>query len=179
MTRETDQNLPVEIHRGNRKAMEQLIRLYEDKLFTYACYMMRQEEEAKDILQEAFIKAHMTLTVRYDESTCRTLAVQAWLFQIVRNIALNRMRSNKRRHKAHEGLVNQQKTGMTSMKDHAGTIEYVLQNLDQDSRELITLRFIEDLSYAEIVSIAGTTESAIRGKIYRALCKIRKLMEEE
>jgi len=44
---------------------------------------------------------------------------------------------------------------------------------------LVTLRFIDDLSYAEIVSVAGMTELAIRGKIYRALRKLRKMMEEK
>ena len=54
-----------------------------------------------------------------------------------------------------------------------------LENLGPEDRELVTLRFIDDLSYAEIVSVAGMTELAIRGKIYRALRKLRKMMEEK
>jgi len=54
-----------------------------------------------------------------------------------------------------------------------------LENLGPEDRELVTLRFIDDLSYAEIVSVVGMTESAIRGKIYRALRKLRKMMEEK
>jgi RNA polymerase sigma-70 factor (ECF subfamily) len=183
MTQEEDQNLAVEIHRGHRKAMEQLVRLHKDRLFTYARYMIRLEEEAKDIIQEAFMKAYTALTVQYDEPKCRTLAIRAWLFRIVRHIALNKIRSSQRRQKTVESMVQQQpdiKTSDTgynrSMDNHlAGALE----NLGPEDRELVTLRFIDDLSYAEIVSVVGMTESAIRGKIYRALRKLRKMMEEK
>ena len=182
MTQEEDQNLAVEIHRGHRKAMEQLVRLHKDRLFTYARYMIRLEEEAKDIIQEAFMKAYTALTVQYDEPKCRTLAIRAWLFRIVRHIALNKIRSSQRRQKTVESMVQQQpdiKTSDTgynrSMDNH---LAGALGNLGLEDRELVTLRFIDDLSYAEIVSVVGMTESAIRGKIYRAIRKLRKMMEE-
>lgn len=181
MTQKEDQNLAVEIHRGHRNAMEQLVRMYEDRLFTYARYMMRQEEEARDIIQEAFIKAYTTLTTQYDESQCRTLAIRAWLFRIVRNMTLNKIRSRQRRHKALEGMVAQEKIRTRIDDDNLmrNQMNVALQNLGQESRELMTLRFIDDLSYAEIVLVVGTTESAIRGKIHRVLRKLRKLMEEK
>ena len=180
MTQEKNQNLAVEIHRGHRKAMEQLVRMHKGRLFTYASCMISREEEAKDIIQEAFMKAYTALTVKYGEPRCRTLAIRAWLFRIVRHIALNKIRSIQRREKALESMVQQPdiKTSDTgyhrSMENHlAGALE----NLGPEDRELVTLRFIDDLSYAEVVSVVGMTESAIRGKIYRAMRKLRKMME--
>jgi RNA polymerase sigma-70 factor, ECF subfamily len=180
MIKEEDLPIAVEIHRGNRKAMECLVREYEDKLFTYAFYMIKQDDEAKDIIQEAFIKAYSTLTGQYDEQTCLTLAVNAWLFRIVRNMSLNRIRSYRRRQKAHEEIGNTENERVFPQNNQTsvGVMKFALQKLGQDSRELITLRFIDDLRYSEIVAIVGTTESAVRGKIYRILKKLRKLMED-
>jgi len=57
-------------------------------------------------------------------------------------------------------------------------IRTALAGLGRESRELIILRFIEQYTYAEIATVTGSSESALRGKVYRALRKLRKIMED-
>lgn len=182
MTQEEGRCIALEIHRGNRDAVGDLVAAYQDRLFTYAFHMLGGSDDALDVTQEAFVKAFTTLTGKYDAERCRTLEIRPWLYRIVRNLALNRLRSRKRRDDA-----------LISMKDNlpaqdfdngidlarTSAIRAALARLGRESRELIILRFIEQYTYAEIATVTGSSESALRGKVHRALRKLRKIMEDE
>lgn len=181
MTQEKGRCIALEIHRGNRDAVGDLVAAYQDSLFTYAFHMLGGSDDALDVTQETFVKAYSTLTGKYDARRCRTLEIRPWLYRIVRNLALNKLRSRKRKDDA-----------LVSMKDNVpapvfdtGTdramtnaIRSALEELGRESRELIILRFIEQYTYAEIATVTGSSESALRGKVYRALRKLRKIMED-
>lgn len=179
MTHDEGRCIALEIHRGNREAVGDLVAAYQDRLFTYAFHMLGGSDDALDVTQEAFVKAYTTLSGKYDAERCRKLDIRPWLYRIVRNLALNRLRSRRRRDDA-----------LVSMKDNlpsqvfdtgnelarAGAIRKALDRLGRESRELVILRFIEQYTYAEIAEITGASESALRGKVYRALRKLRRIM---
>ena len=106
MTQEEGRCIALEINRGNRNAVGELVAAYQDRLFTYAFHMLGGSDDALDVTQEAFVKAYTTLSGKYDAERCRTLEVRPWLYRIVRNLALNRLRSaqtKRRRAGQHEG----------------------------------------------------------------------------
>ena len=179
MAHEEGRCIALEIHNGNRDAEADLVAAYKDRLFTYAFHMLGGSDDALDITQDAFVKAYTTLTGKYAAERCRTLEIRPWLYRIVRNLALNRLRSRKRKEAA-----------LASMKDEAPALTFdagndrtramrtALEKLGRESRELIILRFIEQYTYAEIATVTGSSESALRGKVYRALRKLRRIMED-
>ncbi len=178
MSAVNEQCIALEIHRGNRDAVADLVAAYKDRLFTYAFHMLGGSDDARDVTQEAFVKAYVTLTGKYDAERCMTLEIRPWLYRIVRNLALNRLRSRKRL----AGAVERMKGDVTSFvprNDRSRTIRTALDKLGRESRELIILRFIEQYTYAEIATITGSSESALRGKVYRALRRLRKIMEDD
>ena len=179
MTHEEGRCIALEIHNGNREAVSDLVESYQDRLFTYAFHMLGGSDDALDVTQEAFVKAYTTLTGKYDAERCRTLEIRPWLYRIVRNLALNRLRSRKRKDDALVSMKdNLQAQAFVPQNDRTWAIRTALDRLGRESRELIILRFIEQYTYAEIAVVTGSSESALRGKVYRALRKLRKIMED-
>ena len=180
MTQEEGRCIALEIHRGNRDAVADLVAAYKDSLFTYVFHMLGGSDDALDVTQEAFVKAYETLTGKYNAERCTSLEIRPWLYRIVRNLALNRLRSRKRMAGAVERMkADVQERTFVSPNDHARAIRMALDKLGRESRELIILRFIEQYTYAEIAAVTGSSESALRGKVYRALRRIRKFMEDD
>ncbi len=175
---ETGRNIALEIHNGNRDAVSELVDTYQDRLYTYAFHMLGGSDDAREVTQDAFVKAYFTLTGRYDAARCQQLEIRPWLYRILRNMALNRLRSRKRKRAVLDSL--KENAGVFEPRnDQARAVRKALEQLGRESRELIILRFIEGSSYAQITAITGQTESALRGKVYRALRKLRKIMEED
>ena len=182
MTHDEGRCIALEIHNGNRDAVADLVKSYQDRLFTYAFHMLGGSDDARDVTQDAFVKAYTTLTGKYDAERCRALEIRPWLYRIARNLALNRLRSRKRKDDALVSMKdNLQAQVFNTGHDRAMTraIRTALDRLGRESRELIILRYIEQYTYAEIAAVTGSTESALRGKVYRALRKLRKIMEGE
>ena len=128
--------IALEIHRGNREAVADLVAAYKDRLFTYTFHMLGGSDDALDVTQEAFVKAYVTLTGKYDAERCMTLEIRPWLYRIVRNLALNRLRSRKRM----AGAVDKMKEEVQSFvprNDMARSIRSALDKLGRESRELI------------------------------------------
>ncbi len=178
MTNVEGRCIALEIHRGDRDAVGDLVATYEDRLFTYAFHMLGGSDDAQDVTQDAFVKAYITLTGKYDAERCRTLEIRPWLYRIVRNLALNRLRSRSRKDVAVDRM-KVEAPSFVHQDDLPGTIWKALDRLGRESRELIILRFIEQSSFREIASVTGLSESALRGKVYRALRKLRKIMEDK
>lgn len=65
------------------------------------------------------------------------------------------------------------------VSDQCAGLKRALDRLEPESRELLVLRFIEELSYAEMVDVVGSTESAVRGKVFLALHKLRARWDEQ
>ena len=179
MTHDEGRCIALEIHRGNRDAVADLVAAYKDRLFTYAYHLLGGSDDALDVTQEAFVKAYTTLTGKYDEERCRTLEIRPWLYRIVRNLALNKLRSRKRMAGAAQQMKEDlQAQSFVPRNDRTRALRTALEKLGRESRELIILRFIEQYTYAEIAAVTGSSESALRGKVYRAVRKLRKIMED-
>lgn len=185
MIQHTDGTLALAVHHNEQGAVERLVSTYQNAVFTYAYRLVQNRFDAQEVTQDTFIRAYHALSGRYDEAQCLTLTLKPWLFQITRNLASNRRRTRRR---AHEGLPpipkdlvspepSPEQTTETSEELHR--LDRAMNSLNHSSRELIALRFIEEMSYTEIVEVVGTTESAVRGKVFRALRKLQTLMTEQ
>src|SRR6266852_7875970 len=152
-------DLPVAVHRLEAGAFERLIEKFESALFNYAHRILQNPFDAQEVVQDAFLRAHKALTRQYDEERVRKLAVKPWLFRIVRNLCFNKKRSRKSSaleeplHAFDDGRIGPfVKPVSTDLekKEELAQLDRAMSKLPVEARELIVLRFIEEMSYAEM-----------------------------
>lgn len=179
-------DLPVAVHRLEAGAFERLIERFESALFNYAHRILQNPFDAQEVVQDAFMRAHRALTRQYDENRVSKLALRPWLFRIVRNLCFNKKRSKKRSaleeplHAFDDGRLGPFLRSASSdleKKEELAQLERALARLPVEARELIVLRFIEEMSYAEMSKIAGSNEASLRGKVFRSLKLLRDALD--
>jgi RNA polymerase sigma-70 factor (ECF subfamily) len=186
---EPAESLALDVRRGRKGAFERLVQDQQDSLFGYALRLVQDAADAQDVTQEAFLRAHRALTSAYDEERCRTLELRPWLFRITRNLALNRLRQRRAAREEplpeadghHESALRflAFEEGTLAARERKRHLERGLGRLGREAREIVQLRYIENLSYAEIAAVAGGSEAAVRGKVFRALARLRAHLNEE
>lgn len=182
-----EENLALSVHRCEPGAFERLMDRYETPLFSYAHGILQSAPDAQEVVQDALIRAHKALCRQYDESKCASLVLRPWLFRAVRNLCLNKRRSKSRRlEQPLESFDDSRmgpfvKSGGTEFerREEADLLRRALSLLPVEARELIVLRFMEDMSYAEIAKTVGSTQSALRGKVFRSLKLLRDALEKK
>lgn len=181
------ENLAVSVHRGEPGALERLIDRFEPPLYGYAHGILQNTFDAQEVVQDAMLRAHRALTKQYDEARCAALALRPWLFKMVRNLCLNKRRSKTR---ALETPLEHFDDGRIGpfVREHGSELERqqdaqmlrdAMSGLPIEARELIVLRFMEDMSYADIAKTIGATEAALRGKVFRSLKLLRDALENK
>lgn len=184
------ENLALSVHRCQSGAFERLIDHFESALFNYAHGILQNPFDAQEVVQDALMRAHKALTRQYDEARCATLALRPWLFRTVRNLSLNKRRSKKSAlnvlNRPLEEFSDDRLGPYISTADSelvkredVEMLQRAIALLPVDARELIVLRFMEEMSYAEIAKTIGSTEAALRGKVFRALRLLREALEKK
>ena len=152
--------------------IEQVFAALESPLLAYARRLLGDFALAEDIVQEAFMKLHTQFQ--------KVLTPQPWLYRTVHNLAVDHQRRAKK-----IVLVGDSKDDDLPANDAAdsqplpdeqiarwegiGLVRLVLETLDARSRELIRLRFNEDLSYKEIAGRTGLTVGHVGYLLHHAL----------
>jgi RNA polymerase sigma-70 factor (ECF subfamily) len=182
-----EENLALSVRRGAPGAFERLMDRFEAPLFSYAQGILMNPQDAQEVVQDALVRAHRALTRQYDEARCASLALRPWLFRAVRNLCLNKRRPKRRSlerplEEYDDGRIGPFVHAARSdleQREEADLLRRTLSSLPVEARELIVLRFIEEMSYAEIARTVGTTQAALRGKVFRALKLLRETLEKK
>ena len=142
------------------------------RLFRLAIRILGQEEEARDIVQDAMVKLwnERERLDRYDRP-------EAFAFVVTRNLSLDRLRSKAFRHDPLD-QDRQWQTGatpdeITEWSDAAGMVRKVISGLPELQRTIIHLRDIEGLEFEEIAEVTEMNVNAIRVNLSRARKKVR------
>jgi RNA polymerase sigma-70 factor (ECF subfamily) len=178
--------LAVAVHRCEPGAFERLIDRFEKPLFGYAHGILQNAFDAQEVVQDAMMRAHKALTRQYDEARCAALALRPWLFKTVRNLCLNKRRSKRSSLEQPLEAFDDGRIGPfvslegsdLERKEEIELLRRAMALLPVDARELIVLRFMEEMSYAEIASTTGQSEAALRGKVFRSLKLLRDALEK-
>lgn len=161
---------------GGRMRSDTFERLFEEhsgRLFSFLAYRTGDRVLAEDLLSETFERV-MRSRQRFDP---RRGSERRWLY----TIALNLLRDHARR-QVHEDRLLQHvgagspqelpDPGMAAV-EHRDELQRALAMLSDEEREALALRFGADLKLREVANVLGEGESAIEGRIYRALKKLR------
>ncbi|MFC5475158.1 RNA polymerase sigma factor RpoE [Paraherbaspirillum soli] len=176
--REIDQLLVERVQRGDKKAFELLVIKYQRKLMRLVLRLVRDQAEAEDVVQEAFIKAYRALPQFRGDS-----AFYTWLYRIGINTAKNYLVTQGRRAPTStEANSEEAETfddgeqlrdintpeSLLATKQIAQTVNVAMEALPAELRTAITLREIEGLSYDEIAEAMGCPIGTVRSRIFRA-----------
>ena len=180
-------SLAAAVHRCDPGAFERLIQRFERPLFTYADGILQNTFDAQEVVQDALMRAHKALTRQYDEERCAALALRPWLFRTVRNLSLNKRRSKRSSLEQPLESFDDGRLGPfvhlegseLERKEEIELLRRAMSLLPVDARELIVLRFMEEMSYAEIAKTVGASEAALRGKVFRSLKLLRDALEQK
>jgi RNA polymerase sigma-70 factor (ECF subfamily) len=171
--------------RGDQDAFEQLVRAHDQSVLRLAMNLLRSTEDARDVYQEAFLRVYRSLdSFRFDCS------FHTWLYRIVTNICLDRLR--KRKVRKEESAVVETSDGpvdrMEAVQEEAAhanpertfwnrelkqRMETALQELTPRERMVFELRHYQGLRLRNIGDLLGTTEEAAKNCLFRATRKMR------
>lgn len=172
---------------GDADAFEQLVLTYQTPIYNLCLRMTGNPEDAADLSQEAFLKAWKNLAGFQFES-----AFSTWLYRLASNTCLDHLRSVKRRPQV--SLTVENDDGETQTLDFPDTaltpeeaiitkeenelLSRAMQSLDVHQRQILILRAINDLSYAEIAGILRIKEGTVKSRLARSRDALRKILLE-
>ena len=168
---------------GSADAFEQLLLKYQAPIYNLCLRMTGNPEDAADMTQEAFLKAWRSLSSFQFESSFST-----WLYRLTTNTCLDYLRSLKRRPQCSLTVEDDEgEEQVLDVTDEAPTPEeallsaeersqlvHALSQLEASQRQIITLRVVNDLSYAEIAEILDVKEGTVKSRLARARDNLRK-----
>jgi RNA polymerase sigma-70 factor, ECF subfamily len=183
--------LLARLRAGEESAFEQLVRSTSGRLLAAARRLLPNEEDARDVVQSAFIRAFQSLSRFREESRIST-----WLHRIVVNEALMRLRSRKNAEEPSiddllptfvaDGHQTRDTVDWSESADTAlerkETAELIRRNIDKlpDSyRTVLVMRDLEEMSNAEIADALGISANLVKVRIHRARQALRTLLERE
>ena len=184
-TQATDQQLVERVQAGDKRAFDLLVLKYQHKIISLVGRYVRDQHEAMDVSQEAFIKAYRALKNFRGDSQFYT-----WLYRIAINTAKNYLVAKGRRPFDQDVDVDEQADyGFAEAMTDAATPENLLardelqekvfatlENLPDDLKTALSLREFEGLSYEQIAEIMDCPVGTVRSRIFRAREAIDKVV---
>jgi RNA polymerase sigma-70 factor (ECF subfamily) len=155
--------------RGDASAFEEIVRLYQRRVYGVALRIVRAHDVADDVTQEAFLRAWRSLE-RFDLGR----PFGPWVCRIAANLAVNHVRSPRAREEglpeAHAETRSREPGPLGALLDAEGArvLEAALAELPQEQRAVLVLRAVEELSYAEIAESLGISAGTVMSRLYRA-----------
>ena len=179
-----DRRLVRRLKQGDERAFEELVRLYQNRIFGLMLRMIGNRQEAEDLAQEVFITVHRAIASYRGEGRFHT-----WLYRIASNTCKNRIKYLKGRNFHRSVPVEETPEAQTPTNDGPvvalqaqiagpeamteGTrletaVQRELGALDPEHRLLIVLRDIEGMSYQDMLRVTGLQEGTLKSRLHRA-----------
>jgi len=188
--REEDAALVARAKRGDRDAFRALVERHERKAYAVALGMVKQPDDARDIVQEAFLKVWRSLGAFEGQS-----AFYTWLYRIVANLCIDHLRKGKAQVEYDDTRVHEedqvagdenilpQTAGLhpgraLESKELGEALERALETLSPNHRAVLLMREVEGLSYREMAQSMGVSEGTIMSRLFHARKKMQSALVE-
>jgi RNA polymerase sigma factor (sigma-70 family) len=150
---------------GGALTLRQIFEIEESALLRYALGLTGVRETAEDLVQDAFLK----LQQHWDE----VRQPRPWLYRCLKNLALNHLR-HRRRETSLEDAHEWESPGRTAdgnlgRLEALGTLRMLMAELDEDDRELLELKYREELKYDQIAARTGMSSGNVGYKLHHLL----------
>ena len=181
----TDEKLVRSAQRGGMAAFEELVARHRDKIYARAFSMMRNEDEATDLSQEAWVKGWQRLKQFQGESSFVT-----WMTRIVINLCLDQLRKHKRQRAESIELMEEESGGVERQmpvvtvnpteglerSELRQRIDKALGLLSYEHRTVLILHEFEDLEYKEIAKRMQCSIGTVMSRLFYARRRMANLM---
>jgi RNA polymerase sigma-70 factor (ECF subfamily) len=175
----SDDQIKLKASKNRKQAIELLVMKYREQLFRHAVYFIKDQDAAYDIVQETFIRA-----IKEQRLFNLDFRIKAWLFRVAKNLCLNQIRNKSRRTailQANPGLDHQEADQYQQLFEGEREIAMMkaMEELSEEHREILILRYYDDLSYAEISQILEIKLGTVMSRLSRARAKLLTVMPED
>lgn len=187
ISRLTDEELAISYVRGNNRAFDELLSRNQSKLFSYILFVVRDEDKANDLFQETFVKVITKLHQgRYVDSG----KFGAWIMRIAHNVIMDWYREQRSRN-----LI--EPTDENDLSNLSGNeildsnvenryvndqimvdVKNMMNMLTPTQREVVFMRFYQDLSFKEIAETTGVSINTSLGRMRYAILNLRRMSKE-
>lgn len=187
ISRLTDEELAISYVRGNNRAFDELLSRNQSKLFSYILFVVRDEDKANDLFQETFVKVITKLHQgRYVDSG----KFGAWIMRIAHNVIMDWYREQRSRN-----LI--EPTDENDLSNLSGNeildsnvenryvndqimvdVKNMMNMLPPTQREVVFMRFYQDLSFKEIGETTGVSINTSLGRMRYAILNLRRMSKE-
>ena len=182
----TDEELVILYAEGNHAAFDHLLNRYKSSIHSYIYFVVRNKELTEDIFQETFVKVIMTIKQgRYTENG----KFKAWITRIAHNLVIDYFRQER-----NENVVSNDEVEVdlfNNIKLCEGTVEdrmvrrqvladvrNLVKHLPDNQREVLEMRYYQDLSFKEIAEKTGVSINTALGRMRYAILNMRRMAEE-
>lgn len=183
-----EQSLIEALQSGDERAFERLVREHMARMLAVARRLLRNEEEAREAVQDGFISAFRSIGTFSAEARLST-----WLHRITVNAALMRIRARARRqevsieellprfledgHAEHRSAQWRSPLSELEREEDQRFVREAIDRLPDNYRNVLLLRDIEELSTADTAELLGLTENAVKVRLHRARQALMSLLD--
>lgn len=162
-----------------RAATDMVVRKYRDRLYYHALAIVKDPEEAYDVVQEVFIRAIRERRF-YDDD----FRAKAWLFRVTSNLCFNLVRDKRRRGAILDAfpmseLVAGDQLDSVFNGQRRGEILAAIEQMTEDHQEILLLRYYSDLSYSEIADALDIKLGTVMSRLSRARTRLLEIVGED
>jgi RNA polymerase sigma-70 factor (ECF subfamily) len=188
----SDADVIARARKGDHDAFRVLVERYQERAFRLALRVLRDEEAARDVVQEGFFKVYRSLERFEGRSSFYT-----WLYRVVMNLCLDEKRRDRSsRHvewdetapvdvdpgsaDAASELYRERSSpsGALERAELRGLVTRAIEQLPDDARQTLVLREVEGLSYAEIADCLGVPKGTVMSRLHHARRRVREILVE-
>jgi len=177
--READEIIIERVISGDRNAYAVIVDRYKDKVYSLVYGIMRDEEKAKELAQDVFVKTYSALKKFRKESSFST-----WIYRIAYNTAISETRKNKKRVLSFDDQLEKSssmdlsESYKTEEEDNLkkALLNQAIEQLQAEERLILMLYYFEEKSIEEISRSSGLSQSNIKVKLFRLRNKLKEIM---
>ena len=166
-----------QFQRGNADAFMSLVRRYESRLLYFLRRFERDPERALDVLQEVWLSAWSTRSSLRDANAFRT-----WIYRIAHGKIVGTIRQEMRRRKTEMEAPREVSTAANVTEaavEIAELVHVALMRLTPEHREVLTLRFLEEMPISEIAEVTKLPIGTVKSRLHYASQEILSAIEEQ
>ncbi len=182
----SDEQLVKNYANGDSDAFDTLLARYQQKIYSYILFLVHDDEVADDLFQETFMKAIVTIRQgRYVESG----RFSAWLTRIAHNLVIDKYRQDRNSNVISNDASDADLFNDVSLSDITVEMKMIteqsltdvgllLKELPDNQKEVLYMRFYQDLSFKEIADATGVSINTALGRMRYGLINLRKMVSE-
>ncbi|MBD5386217.1 sigma-70 family RNA polymerase sigma factor [bacterium] len=183
----TDEQLVKAYAQGNNEAFDTLLKRHQERVFNYILRIIKNEDLANDIFQETFVKAILTIKQgRYTENG----KFPAWISRIAHNLIIDYYRQEKSENVQSAdvedvNILNRKDLCEATIEDDIisqqiiDDVRYLIQELPELQREVLVMRYYQNMSFKEIAEKTGVSINTALGRMRYAIINLRRIANEK